>query len=179
MVRKIATVLVSTAALVLCGCAAEVVKGSTSPPPSIAAGAGKVIVFNITGNPEWTATAKDWEDFKKAWREAMTEATGAAGMTCTFQEGEPKASGDVGTLVAVYVNDYRYVSTTARIMFGIMTGNGFVDAKVRFIDLKSGAQLGEQTYNTTSHVGEGIGSAMTYKQLQALSKAIVADIATK
>jgi hypothetical protein len=74
------------------------------------------------------------------------------------------------------VNDYRWVSTGARIGFGVFTGNAFVDAKIRFLDLKTGQPFGEQSINTSSSTMQGVFSAMTDKQLQAIAKEIVADI---
>ncbi len=93
-----------------------------------------------------------------------------------MRDGEPKPTGQAGTLVAVHVNDYRYVSAGARFGLGVMTGNAYVDAKIRFLDLKTGQSFGEQTINTSSSAWQGIFSAMTDKQLQAIAKEIVNDI---
>jgi hypothetical protein len=54
-----------------------------------------------------------------------------------------------------------------------MTGNAFVDSKVRFIDLKDGRVWGEQPYNTKSTAWEGVFSAMTAKQVGAICKKMV------
>ena len=57
-----------------------------------------------------------------------------------------------------------------------MTGNAFIDSKVSFLDLQTGATLGERTYNTKSTAWQGVFSAMTEKQVQAICKDIVAQV---
>jgi hypothetical protein len=104
------------------------------------------------------------------------EVGGPAGASFSAQEGEPHASGQPGTLVAIYVNDYRYISPGARYGFGIMTGNAFVDAKAKFSDLGSGRALGERSYNTSSSAWQGVFSPMTAKQIEAICKEIVGEI---
>jgi len=54
-----------------------------------------------------------------------------------------------------------------------MTGKAYVDSKVRYIDLKGGEVWGEQPYNTKSTAWEGMFSAMTAKQVEAICKAMV------
>ncbi len=95
-------------------------------------------------------TAKDWNDFKGLWREACIQQSTGVGAVFTMQEGEPKPTGDAGTLVVVDVVDYHHRSTGARIMFGVMTGNAYINAKVTFRDLKSGDLRGSKAYDTKS-----------------------------
>jgi hypothetical protein len=174
-VRELARIVVCTGTLVLGGCAATVVKESTSSSLGVPPEARKAIVLNITGSSNST-TAKDWESFRGEWRDAMKDAAAAAGVGYSFQDGEAKATGEAGTLVAVYVDDYRYLSTGLRFAVGIMAGNAYVESKARFVDLKSGTVFGERTYNTTSHTIEGVFSAMTRKQLEAICKEVLADM---
>jgi hypothetical protein len=109
------------------------------------------LVLHVAGDPR-TINPKDWEDFKGEWRDAMKTATESAGLGFVYQDGEGKPDGEAGTLVLVHINDYRYLSAGARWAWGIFVANAYVDATVKFIDAKSGAELGEKTYNTTSHV---------------------------
>jgi len=176
MARMLATIVACLAVLVLEGCAAAVVKDSTGSSLRVAPEARKSVVLNITGSTDST-TAKDWEAFRGEWRDAMKDAATAATLGYSFQDGEPKPTGENGTLVAIYVDDYRYLSPGLRYAVGVMAGNAYVESKARFIDLKSGTVFGERKYSTSSHFIEGIFSAMTRKQLDAICKEILADMA--
>src|SRR6202000_132293 len=115
----------------------------------------------------------DWEPFKGMWREAMQEEATAVGASFATQEGDVKPTGAPGTLLAVDIVDFRYVSTGARIGFGIMTGNAFVNAQVSFRDLSSGQVWGDRHYDTSSTAWQGVFSPMTDKQVHAICKEIV------
>jgi len=176
MGKMLATIVACATALVLGGCAATVVKDSTSPPLHVPPEARKAIVLNITGSSEST-TAKDWEAFRGEWRDAMKDTAAAAALSYTFQDGEPKPTGEDGTLVAVHVEDYRYLTPGLRYATGSLAGNAYVESKVRFFDLKSGSVFGERKYSTSSHFIEGAFSAMTRKQLEAICKEMLGDLA--
>lgn len=163
-------------AVMAAGCASTVQKSGESAPIPVGAQAGKLIVLNITGSTV-AKTAKDWNEFKGLWREPCTQEFTAVGTVFSMQDGAPQPTGEAGTLVVVDVADYRYVSTGARIMLGVMTGNAFIKAQVTFRDLKSGAIRGAKTYDTTSTAWQGIFSGMTTKQVRAMCHEIVGEIA--
>jgi len=172
---------VSAISLTVCvaffaGCAAPVIKSSPDAQPlGVPAESAKHIVLNITGSKVATES-KDWDGFKGLWNEAMKKEAAGAGRRLTIQEGNTKPASEPGTLVVVYINDYRWVSAGARFAVGIMTGNAYVDSKVSFVDLQSGKKFGDRSYNTSSSAGEGIFSAMTDTQVAAICKEIVAEI---
>jgi hypothetical protein len=170
------TLLLISLVVMASGCASTVQKADQSAPTPVAATSGKSIVLNMTGSTLAT-TAKDWNDFKSLWPDACKHESAAVGAGFSMQDGEAKPTGDAGTLVVVDIADFRYVSTGARIMFGIMTGNAFIDAQVTFRDLKSGDVRGKKTYDTTSTAWQGIFSGMTTKQVRAMCHEIVADTA--
>ena len=173
---KIFTVLLTLWLALLTGCAAIVTQSSpVTQPLNVSAGSEQYIVLNVTGSKVATES-KDWAGFKSIWHDAMKAEVAAIGPRLTIQEGDMKISEEPGTLVVVYINDYRWVSAGARFAFGIMTGNAFVDSKVNFIDLHSGKQIGEQNYNTSSSAVQGIFAAMTDKQVAAICKEIVTKI---
>lgn len=146
-----------------------------SAPVRDRAKAGKSIVLNMTGSTVAT-TANDWHDFEDIWRDACMQEAAEVGAPFSMQESEPKPTGESGTLVVVDVADFRYVSAGARKMFGVMTGNAFINAQVAFHDLRSGDVWSNRTYNTSSTAWQGVNSAMTVKQVQAICHAIVAEI---
>ena len=79
-----------------------------------------------------------------------------------------------GTKIVVTILDYRYVSTGMRYAFGIMTGNAYINAKIELFDLQSNKKLTEQTFNTSSSAFQGIFSAMTAKQVDAMGEEVLA-----
>jgi hypothetical protein len=168
--------ILASLALMAAGCASTVQKSDQSARTPVGAEAGKSIVLNMTGSMIAT-TAKDWNDFKGLWRDACTQESAAVGAVFSIQDGEPKPTGNAGTLVVVDVADYRYVSTGARIMLGVMTGNAYVNAQVTFRDLKSGDVRANKTYDTTSTAWQGVFSGMTTKQVRAMCHEIVGEIA--
>ena len=162
--------------VLVAGCASNVQRSDESPPTRIGASSGKTIVLNMTGSAVST-TAKDWNDFKSLWREPCTYESTVVGDTFLIQDGEAKPTGQDGTLVVVDVADYRYVSAGSRIMFGVMTGNAYINAHVTFRDLKSGDVRSTKAYDTTSSAWEGVFSGMTTKQVSAMCHQIFVDIA--
>jgi len=173
--RKPTLIVVVTLLVLASGCASTVQKTDAASATSIGSTSGKTVVLNITGS-DTSTTAKDWGQFKGLWREPCTHESAAVGDTFLIQDGEPKATGEDGTLVVVNVLDYRYVSEGARIMFGVMTGNAFINAHVTFRDLKSGDVRSTKTYDTTSSAWEGVFSGMTIKQVSAMCHQIFTEI---
>jgi hypothetical protein len=160
----------------LAGCASTVQKSAESPATPVGTGnAGKALVLEVTGSTVST-TAKDWNDFKALWPEACSQEATAAGARFSLQNGQSSATASEGTLVVVNVEDYRYVSTGARIAFGVMTGNAFINATVTFRDLQSGAVRATKTYDTTSTAWQGVFSGMTTKQVRAMCHEIVSEV---
>jgi hypothetical protein len=163
----------------LTGCAATVNRGdtqsSTQGAIKPATAATEKVAVLITGSPT-VESSKDWQDFRGEWRGAMAAAAAASKLNFGYFDSEipPQSAGT--TLVKIKVNDYRYLSTGARIGFGIFTGNAFVDSDVEFIEQPGGRSLGTRKYSTTSSAWQGVFSAMTDKQLQALSTEIVKDV---
>ncbi|MOA55780.1 hypothetical protein D3C78_1796290 [compost metagenome] len=76
----------------------------------------------------------------------------------------------------VSVSNFRFLTTGARYSAGSMTGNAWVNSSADFLDLTTGRKVGTRTYDTTSTAWEGVMSAMTEKQVRAISKQIIEDI---
>ena len=172
------------AALLLSGCAATVQRpapaapgAATAPaaaPLNIPAESAKRVVLSVQLAP---AHPKDagWAAFRKEWVDITQQQAQAQGFQFSAQDGE-QPTGQPGTLMVVRVNDYRHVTVGQRMAFGIMTGNAFIDAKVEFRDLKTGALYGERSYNTTSSAWQGVFSAVTPKQLYAIADEVLGEI---
>jgi hypothetical protein len=167
------------------GCASngghDSTKGQSAPPVLVEAPVGipaasaKHLVLNMTGASNVTS-AKDWPKFQKEWRDNFAEYAKADGITFEVQDGEGHATGQAGTLLKLYVNDYRYVGIGSRIMFGVMTGNAYIDAKATFCDLDDGKQIGERIYNTSSTAWAGVFATMTPGQVDAVGHEVFAEL---
>lgn len=133
------------------------------------------VVLNMTG-PKTVTEAKDWASFKEEWRATFAEYAKERGIVFAVQEGDARSLGEPGTLLNVYVNDYRQVGIGARIFLGVMTGNAYIDAKVAFSDLNGGQRFGDQAYNTTSSAWAGVFGKMTPQQVDAIGAEIFSSI---
>lgn len=190
--RHTALAFTLTAALFMAGCATKPTGGdgaATSTPAAAAADTGpriatpvaipaasaRKVVLTMTGSKQ-VVEAKDWADFKKEWRDTFGEYAKAAKIDFSFVEGDVAPRAEDGTVLRVDVADYRIVGIGMRIMFGIMTGNAFIDAKVKYLNLRDGTVFGEQQYNTSSSAGAGIFAKVTPQQVDAIGHEVFRDI---
>jgi len=163
-------------ATLLAGCAASVQQAQQSQPRiEVPAAAARKIVLVVTGSDTATRSS-DWEALRGEWRSAMSTAAANAGLEFEWREGLVNPPRTPGTMAVVKVNDYRYLSTGARYGFGAFAGNAFIDSEVSFRELPSGRVLGSKPYSTSSTAWQGIFSAMTSKQVQAIAEEIVAEV---
>ena len=162
--------------LLLAGCASTVKKQDGGAPVPVGTKApGKHVVLNLTGS-DATTSAKDWKGFKGIWNDECSDEFHEAEAQFSMQDGAPQPTGSEGALVVVNVVDYHYVSIGARVMFGVMTGNAFINAQVGFRDLKSGETWTTKTYDTKSSAWNGVFAAMTTKQVRAMCHEILGEV---
>jgi hypothetical protein len=179
--------LLPTAILIsmLTGCAATV-----SRPPSTDANKSAETKFSspavetqrvavmISGDAKSTSS-KDWETFRAEWRTAFDAAARESGFGFKYFEQDVPEQTPGTALVKIQVNDYRYLTAGSRFAWGIMTGNAFVDADVELFELPAKRSLGRKKYTTSSTAWQGVFSAMTDKQVKAISAEIIKDIKQK
>ena len=146
-----------------------------SQPVTVPAASAKKVVLNMTGAKS-SVEAKDWASFKEEWRATFADHAKEAGIVFAMQDGEARPAGEPGTLLTVYVNDYRQVGIGARIFLGVMTGNAYIDAKASFSDLSNGQRFGDQVYNTTSSAWAGVFAKMTPQQVDAIASEVFREI---
>lgn len=161
----------------LAGCAAQVQRAPVDGSDSVRvpAASSKRVVLVMSGAPA-VATAKDWEQFKGEWRAAFKAESAANGISFAMPDDDERPARSVGTLLSVHVNDYRYLTPGARYGFGVFTGNAYIDAKASFSDLAGGKSFGQSSVNTSSSAWQGIFSAMTEKQVQAIAKELIGEV---
>lgn len=106
----------------------------------------------------------------------MEAAVSTTGLPFEYLDSSVPEQAKETVLVQVKVNDYRYLTSGARYGFGVMVGNAFMDSDVKFIELPAQKTLGTRKYSTSSSAWQGVFSAMTDKQLEAVSNEIVKEI---
>jgi len=146
------------------------------PPLTIPPESARRLVLNMTG-PNTVTQAKDWTAFQEEWRATFADHAKAAGVGFEVQTGEAHSINATGTLLQVYVNDYRMVGIGARIFLGVMTGNAYIDAKASYTDLNNGNAFGERLYNTTSSAWSGVFAKMTPQQVDAIASMVFSELA--
>lgn len=158
------------------GCAATVKGNSVDTKLSeIPKRAASKLVLNVSGSNETTGS-DDWEGFKQEWREYFLNQAEDAHIAFEMQEGPPRATGEDGVLLYVFVHDYRFIRPGTRYVTGVMSGNAFIESKLTFSDLRTGESFGSQTASTSSSAWEGIFSAMTNKQVEAIAQDVFKTI---
>lgn len=142
-------------------------------PPS----ASSKLVLNVSGSKP-AIDSSDWAGFKQEWQENFLEQAKIAGVPFEMQEGAPKTTGEEGTLLFVYVEDYRFLRPGTRYAVGILSGNAYIESKLTFSNLSTGEVLGSKTANTSSSAWEDVFSPMTNKQVQAIAVDIFKQLKT-
>jgi hypothetical protein len=157
----------------LSGCAASVKSGGGASMV-IQESAKQNLVVSFSGN-EKVLHNDDWPLLKRDWSEALQAEAASAGYSLKEAQNL-KSVNAPGVGITVNVSNFRYLTPGARYGAGVMVGNAWVNSTADFSDLNSGSLIGSRTYDTSSSAWEGVMSAMTQKQVQAIAKQIIADI---
>jgi uncharacterized lipoprotein YajG len=172
---KLIKITLITLTVMLTGCASTVTTTGKSHDFSTSSMNTKKIVMTVKGGDDITKN-KDWEQMRQEWSTQMTEVARNAGINFEFSNSDIESNKDTGTLIAININDYRYVSLGARIAVGIMTGNAWLNVDVDYRDLNTGNLLSSSNYQTKSTAWEGAFSAMTEKQIESVCNVIAKEI---
>lgn len=163
----------AAAVLLLSGCAASVKSGGTDTL-SIQESAKQNLIVSLQGNTK-VQQNEDWPRLKREWNDALqVEATRAGYNLVENPASIPDGKDGVG--VKINVTNFRYLTPGARYGAGVMVGNAWINSSADYSDLKSGRLIGTRTYDTSSSAWEGVMSAMTQEQVQAISQKIISDI---
>lgn len=160
--------------MLISGCSATVKTGDSSDL-ALPAETRNNVVVSFQGNEKVRANP-DWQRVKSSWRSALQSEAAAAGVKLSERKWGEAASKQPGLAVAIYVTNFRYLTSSERYGLGVMVGNAWVNSSVTYSDVETGAPFGTRTYDTSSSAWEGVLSAMTDEQLQAISKAMIRDI---
>ena len=66
---------------------------------------------------------------------------------------------------------------SAQTTVGVFAGNAFLDLDVEFVELPQLKTFANRKFQTSSSAWQGVFSAMTPKQVEAVSKEIMAEVA--
>ncbi len=157
----------------LSGCAASVKSGGAETL-KIDETAKKNLVVNIQGNGK-VQQNEDWIRLRQEWNQALKDEATRAGYRLTESHvADPAVKDGVG--IKINVTNFRYLTPGARYAAGVMVGNSWINSSADYSDLKSGRLIGSRTYDTSSSAWEGVMSAMTQKQVEAIAQQIISDI---
>ncbi|WP_058542885.1 DUF4410 domain-containing protein [Pseudomonas fluorescens] len=163
----------AVAVLMLGGCAASVKSGGTETLV-IQESAKQNLVVNFQGNSK-VQQNEDWPRLRQEWNDALQVEATRAGYSLTETQAS-SLDGKDGVGIKINVTNFRYLTPGARYGAGVMVGNAWVNSSADYSDLKSGRLIGTRTYDTSSSAWEGVMSAMTKEQVQAISQKIISDI---
>ena len=176
---RFTSALVLAAAVYLTGCAATVTRDAPSlATPPVATGAAKTLVLEVTG-ASGIAAGEDWNALLEEWQTSMTAAASSKGVNFTLAKPGAATPSGPAVLVKMKVNDFKYVSQAKRYAIGIFAGNAFMDLEVEFFELPQMKAFASRKFQTSSSAWQGVFSAMTPKQVEAVSKEIVGEVAGK
>ena len=172
--KKFLSALALVSCVLMVGCAASV-KRPNAPADALAIPASATSTIYLLVKSEHDQS-DDWELFRAEWRTAMAKVASVTGRNFVHLDALPPVFDGPGTFVTVDVNDYRYLSAGARYGFGVMTGNAYIDADAEFYVVPEMEKAGSRKYATSSTAWQGIFSAMTSKQVEAIADQMLRDI---
>ena len=171
--KRLIALSCAVALSMLCGCAAKVKSGG-SAALAIPEAAKQNLVVAIKG-AEQVEQNPDWNLLKRDWNNALQIEARQAGFNVT-ESSAVAPTGEDGVGISINVSKFRYIEPGSRYVAGALVGNAWVFSRADYSDLKSGAPIGSRTYDTSSSAWEGVASAMTQKQVQAIAKQMISDI---
>lgn len=180
---RFAPAVALTIAALLTGCAATVSRdtstaGSVATTTTVSPSATKSFILEISGVGN-IGTGEDWTAFLEEWQTAMTSAATNKGARFTMAKSSEAPPNGPAVLLKMKVNDFKFVSQAKRYAVGIFAGNAFMDVEVEFFELPQLRSLGTRRFKTASSAWQGVFSAMTPKQVEAVVKEIVDEVAGK
>lgn len=176
--RFYAAIFLLIAAL-LSGCAATVQRdASSTPKKEVSSAAAKMLVLEVSGAPN-IATGGDWDALLEEWQTSMSAAAASKGVDFRMVKPGTAVVSGPAVLLKMKVNDFKYVSQAKRYAVGVFAGNAFMDLEVDFVELPQKKTFATRKFQTSSSAWQGVFSAMTPKQVEAVSHDIVGEVVGK
>ena len=161
-------VTLALAISLLCACSSAVRKDDRTAPISLYRDTRHVLVVNfqpdavVAANPRWSA-------LKASWREALREEAGSADYQLSEQDGEPRATDTLSTLLVIEVGAGHGANNRPG-----SDGEEWISSTVRYHDGLSGQLLASRRYE--SEADGDLFDSMGSSELGAVSEQIVEEI---
>lgn len=174
--RQILVVSAFATAVLLTGCAATVEKASIDNAAlSVSPPAKAKVAVKVQAAPGMVASGS-WEALRADWRDGMALAAGQHGMTLDWLQAEQLPDNAPAVLALIKVRHFRHMDTAERMLGGALAGDAYVNTEVEFFEWPANKRLGSRVYSASTSFKEGIFSATSRKQVQAISEEIVSEI---
>ncbi|MCP1621826.1 hypothetical protein [Pseudomonas nitroreducens] len=161
-------VTLALAVSLLCGCSSDVRRDDRTAPISLYRDTRHVMVVNF--QPDATVAANPrWGALKASWREALRDEAGSADYQLTEQDGEPRATDTLSTLVVIEVGAGHNANNRP--------GSGdeeWITSTVRYHDGLTGQLLASRRYE--SEADGDLFTSMGSSEVSAVSEQIVEEI---
>jgi len=178
---QIVAVLLLASSL-LAGCAATVQRpespDAAATPVIVAPDATRHLIVVLEPGPD-IERDENWAALREEWVTSLSAIAPRRGLRGTVVDQAPGHLDPGDLLVEVRVNDYRYRSQAARYGFGVMTGNAYLYLDLTYKAPPDGRIIGNRSVSTKSTAWQGVFSAMTPKQVEAVVTDIVDTIAPR
>lgn len=161
-------VTLALAVSLLCGCSSDVRRDDRTAPISLYRDTRHVMVVNF--QPDATVAANPrWGALKSSWREALRDEADSADYQLTEQDGEPRATDTLSTLVVIEVGAGHSANTRSS-----SDGEDWITSTVRYHDGLTGQLLASRRYE--SEADGDLFSSMSSSEVSAVSEQIVEEI---
>ena len=159
----------------LAGCAGEVQTTASSGELALSKQARRHLLVHLDGSPSAKADP-NWHEMEAAVRSQLDRQVFNALYQVTFVGARRTNALQPGLMLEVHISDFNYQEQLPRYFLGPTTSEAWVGTQVSFYDLQSGRPLGNRSYRSSSSGWGGMFSAMSEKQIKAMTKRIVQDI---
>lgn len=180
MSKWLFNVSIPAIAVAMAGCAATVKQSSLggAPATAVARASGEqargAVAIVVTGSDSLRGNS-DWASLTNDWQELVPDVATELHTSASYVASESALTSSQTMLVRIKVNDFRYMSTAKRFLMGVLAGNAYMDLDIEYVQLPSMQVVGSKKINTSSTAWEGIFSAVTPKQVYAVSRVVLQD----
>jgi len=152
------------------GCSSSVRTDERGAPISLYRDTRHNLVVNFQPDAQVAANPR-WRLLMNSWREALREEADSADYQFSVQDGEPRATETLSTLVVIEVGAGHSANNRPRAEEG-----EWVTSTVRFHDGLTGQLLASRRYDSQAQTSGDLFAAMGPSQLNAVSEQIVEEI---
>lgn len=166
------------AVTLLAGCAATVQRPDAPTPGEariVAPDSTRQLIVVLQPGAD-IARDDNWTALREEWVTSLEAIAPQHGLRGSVVDQAPARLGADALLVVVHVKDYRYRSQVARYGFGVMTGNAHMTLELEYRAPPDGRVIGSRSVSTRSTAWQGVFSAMTPKQVEAVVTDIVVGV---